>query len=198
MAGSSVDEFLHSLQKAEQDWRDAIERKLKEDQERFRYTVEAGKVRFEEGVNALHRRTRKSVLRYLFDAPLSFILSAPLVYGVLVPIALLDLALSVYQHVCFRIYGIDRVKRSDYLVFDRVLLGYLNPVEKLNCAYCTYANGVIAYSREIAARTEQYWCPIKHAGSMEEMHARMRKFFEYGDAEGYRAELPEMRARLKS
>jgi hypothetical protein len=45
-------------------------------------------------------------------------------------------------------------------VFDRYHLAYLNVLEKLNCAY---ANGLIAYVREIAGRTEQYWCPIKHA-----------------------------------
>ena len=39
---------------------------------------------------------------------------------------------------------------------------YLNGVEKLKFMYCSYANGVIAYGREIA-RSERYLVPIKHA-----------------------------------
>jgi len=57
------------------------------------------------------------------------------------------------------------------------------------CVYCGYANGLIAYVREIAARTEQYWCPIKHARPIPAPHARYRVFFEYGDARAYRQEL---------
>jgi hypothetical protein len=44
--------------------------------------------------------------------------------------------------------------------FDRRKLAYLNAIEKLNC---DYANGILTYAREIASRTEQFWCPIKHA-----------------------------------
>jgi hypothetical protein len=40
--------------------------------------------------------------------------------------------------------------------------------------------------REIAARTEQYWCPIKHARRVIGSHARYLKFDDYGDAEGFR------------
>lgn len=29
-----------------------------------------------------------------------------------------------------------------YVVFDRRHLAYLNAIEKLNCAYCEYGNGV--------------------------------------------------------
>jgi hypothetical protein len=38
-------------------------------------------------------------------------------------------------------------------------------IEKINCAYCSYANGAIASVREMASRTEIYWCPIKHAAA---------------------------------
>ena len=79
------------------------------------------------------------------------------------PIALLDLWASVYQWVCFPVYGISRVRRSAYVVIDRQHLAYLNAIEKLNCVYCGYGNGVFAYVREIAGRTEQYRCPIRHA-----------------------------------
>ena len=73
-----------------------------------------------------------------------------------VPIALLDAWLTIYQRVCFPIYGIAPVRRSTYIVIDRQHLAYLNAVEMLNCVYCGYANGVFAYVREIAGKTEQY------------------------------------------
>jgi hypothetical protein len=91
------------------------------------------------------------------------VLTAPVIYAVIVPLVLLDLFVTIYQRVCFPVYGIPKVNRGDYLIFDRHHLAYLNALEKLNCAYCSYANGLIAYVREIAGRTEQYWCPIKHA-----------------------------------
>jgi hypothetical protein len=51
-------------------------------------------------------------------------------------------------------------------------MAYLNPVERVHCLYRSYANGVIAFGREIAARTEQYWCPIKNSRPAAAVHAR--------------------------
>ena len=59
----------------------------------------------------------------------------------IVPFVLLDLFVTIYQAVCFPVYGIPKVERRTYLVFDRHHLAYLNALEKLNCAYCAYANG---------------------------------------------------------
>ena len=111
----------------------------------------------------------------------------------IVPLVLLDLFVTVYQAVCFPVYGIPKVRRRDYLVFDRHHLAYLNALEKLNCAYCAYANGLIAYVRVIASRTEEYWCPIKHARRLIGAHAYYATFEDYGDAEGYRRRLEELR-----
>jgi hypothetical protein len=103
----------------------------------------------------------------------------------------------VYQAVCFPIYGIPKVKRENYIVFDRQYLNYLNLIEKINCAYCSYFNGLIAYIQEIAARTEQYWCPIKHARRISKLHSRYQKFLSYGDAEAYRAQIEVVRSDFK-
>mgnify|MGYP003714603975 FL=1 len=73
---------------------------------------------------------------------------------------------------------------------------YLNGIEKLNCVYCGYANGMIAYVREIAGRTEQYWCPIKHARRSADPHDHFEAFIDYGDAETYRANLKQIRSDL--
>jgi hypothetical protein len=112
------------------------------------------------------------------------------------PFLLIDLWVSIYQHICFRIYGIPRVRRADYIVIDRYKLAYLNTIEKVNCDFCSYANGLLAYVREVAARTEQYWCPIKHAQRIRAPHLRYRHFVDYGDAEGYKHELLVLREEL--
>ncbi len=140
-----------------------------------------------------HRALRISSLTLLKTSHVATVLVAPVIYGMIVPIALLDLCLTIYQHVCFRAYGIPRVKRNLYIAIDRHHLAYLNTIEKINCVYCGYGNGVFAYAREIASRTEQYWCPIKHARRIRDPHLRYLRFLEYGDAEGYRDKLKEIR-----
>jgi len=99
---------------------------------------------------------------------------------------MLDAAVAIYQLVCFPIYGIPKVRRKDYLVFDRGRLAYLNTIEKVGCIYCSYANGLLALVTEIAARTEQHFCPIKHARRLAKMHSRYANFLPYGDARAYR------------
>lgn len=142
---------------------------------------------------ARHREFRLGLWRQLRRAPFSFVLVSPLTYSLIVPLALLDLFLAVYQRACFPVYGIIRVRRADFVVVDRYHLAYLNPFEKLNCAYCGYATGLIAYAREVAARTEEYWCPIKHSRPIATPHPRYVHFADYGDAEGYRRHQEELR-----
>ena len=138
----------------------------------LRVGLEHGRIKFEEELLRRHRELRRKLLPYLLGANPLVILTAPVIYAGIVPFLVLDLFVTVYQAVCFPIYGIAKVKRADYLVFDRHHLAYLNALEKLNCAYCAYANGLIGYAREIAARTEQYWCPIKHARRVIGTHER--------------------------
>jgi hypothetical protein len=99
----------------------------------------------------------------------------------------------MYQFVCFPAYGIPKVRRRDYIVLDRHNLRYLNSIERLNCAYCGYVNGAIAYVQEIAGRTEQHWCPIKHAVRLKTMHSRYSRFLDYGDAEEYQQRIEKVR-----
>jgi hypothetical protein len=139
------------------------------------------------------RRYRVGLLRFLRTARPLVVLTAPVIYAGWIPFLLMDLFVTVYQWICFPVYGIPRVKRSEYLVFDREDLPYLNAIEKFNCFYCSYGNGVAAYTREIAARTEQYWCPIKHARRLHDAHSRYPHFFDHGDAEAYRAGLKRLR-----
>lgn len=144
----------------------------------------------------LQQRQKVGLGRYLRNSRWPVVLSAPLIYSGWVAFALLDAFVSLYQAVCFPIYGIPRVSRADYLVFDRADLPYLNVVEKFNCFYCSYGNGVVAYAREISARTEQHWCPIKHARRLRDAHPRYPQFFEHGDAEAFRLGMERLRQLL--
>jgi hypothetical protein len=144
-----------------------------------------------------HRRLRQGVISWVRAGSLVSLLSAPLIYSLLIPFVALDLWVTAYQWVCFPIYGIARVPRRRYFVLDRHRLAYLNGIEKVHCTFCSYANGLIAYVREVAARTELYWCPIKHASTIPTPHSRYHDFFDYGDAQGYRQGLPEVRGKLR-
>ena len=173
-----------------------VELELDRARDRWRYRVEAGRIRFEREVRRAHARLRQSIPRYLRESSIPNLLTAPIIYSLVVPIALLDLWMTLYQASCFRIYRIARVRRSTYIVIDRHHLAYLNGIEKLNCVYCAYANGVFAYVREIAGRTDQYRCPIRHAKRVRAPHGHYRRFVDYGDAEGYHRQLPDLRDEL--
>jgi hypothetical protein len=143
------------------------------------------------------KELRQSIPAFLWDSSVASLLTTPVIYSLLLPFALLDAWVTLYQWACFPIYGIARVRRRRYVVIDCHKLAYLNGIEKVNCVYCGYANGVVAYVREIAARTEQYWCPIRHARMIPAPHARYQRFFDYGDAKAYRHELPRLRRALR-
>jgi hypothetical protein len=160
----------------------------------LRFGLERGRVKFEEEILRRHRELKTGLLRYIANARPLIVLTAPVIYALIVPLVLLDLSVMIYQAVCFPAYGIAKVRRADYLVFDRHHLAYLNALEKLNCAYCSYANGLIAFVREVAGRTEQYWCPIKHARRMIEAHAYYAAFTDYGDADAYRSAVARLSA----
>jgi hypothetical protein len=168
-------------------------RELQRKRQEFFYEVRKGKIHFSKEAKTAQRRFTKRLGQYVRDSTFLVLLTAPLIWLCLVPIVLLDLVMTLYQTVCFPIYGIPRVRRTDFILLDRHRLAYLNPIEKLNCEYCAYANGLFAYVTEIAARTEQYWCPIKHALRMKGVHSRYNQFIDYGDAENYRRQIEEVR-----
>jgi hypothetical protein len=138
---------------------------------KLHYKLEGKRAVFEAEILKAHRALRVGLAKYIVNA---------------LPFVLLDIFITLYQWICFPIYGIDRVRRSDYFIFDRAHLAYLNLVEKVNCAYCSYGNGLMAYASEIAGRTEQYWCPIKHARKAISVHEHYSSFAEFGDAETFR------------
>ncbi|WP_335948534.1 MULTISPECIES: hypothetical protein [Salipiger] len=164
---------------------DELEEEIGRRRDAFHYRLEKNRVRFEAGRLRQQRALRMRWRTFLARANPWHILTAPLIYGLIVPFVLLDLCVSLYQAICFRAYGIPRVKRRDHIRIDRHHLAYLNVIQKANCVYCGYCNGLLSYVTEIASRTEAFWCPIKHAARIAQPHRRYPQFTDYGDAEGY-------------
>jgi hypothetical protein len=184
-----LDTLLEQLKRLEDEMRDEIHKKEKQ----FGYTVHKGKVRFQESIARQHRLLAKKLIHYWREAKFSSFVTTPVILSCIVPILLMDGWASVYQFICFPAYGIPKVRRSDYVVMDRHHLRYLNTIERLNCVYCGYVNGVLAYVQEIAGRTEQHWCPIKHAIRLKTMHSRYTHFLDYGDAGQFRKRIEDVR-----
>lgn len=170
-----------------------LEAELERARVNLNYRLVNHKVRFEQSVREQHKRFKIGLLRYVLFPRWRHVLVAPFVYAVLPALLLLDLMASLYHAVCFPLLGIPRVSRSDYFVYDRHHLAYLNLLEIVNCAYCSYGNGLISYVKEIVGRTEQYWCPIRHAQRILDAHSHYPNFTDYGDAEAYRRELMRIR-----
>jgi len=170
-----------------------LELELAKKRDELRFSLKNRKAYFEHEVLLQHRKLKTGLLRYVLHAKPRHILTAPIIYPMIFPLLLLDAFVFLYQFICFPVYGIPKVRRSDYLIFDHQDLAYLNLLEKINCAYCSYANGLMSYIKEIVARTEQYWCPIKHARRILQAHSRYSRFTDYGDGNAYRSELKNIR-----
>ena len=59
------------------------------------WRLHAGLVEFEHGVTLEHRRLRVSAGALLVRAPVATVLSAPVIYSLILPLALLDLSIGV-------------------------------------------------------------------------------------------------------
>lgn len=189
MVENKLDDLLGKLKKVEQE----LVEELQKQQDIFAYEIHKKKVSFDKAAIEKQRALLVNLWRYLAGAPVRHLLTIPIIWACLIPTLFFDLFISLYHATCFPLYGIQKVKREDYIVFDRHYLEYLNFFEKLNCFYCSYFNGLVAYVQEIAARTELYWCPIKHARRVSSIHKHYQNFFDYGDAERYRKELSKAR-----
>ena len=99
----------------------------------------------------------------------------------------MDLLVELYHRVAFPLCKIKLVKRFNYIKIDRHKLSYLNCLEKIGCAYCGYANGLVNYWVKIAAESEKFWCAIKHEKCKDFMVPEHHKeFVDYGDDKGFK------------
>jgi len=188
-----IKKLLGQMNALEEEMRTA----LQEQQIPMFFQIKGKRVEFEQSIRDTHLKLKKGFFRWLLTNRPQNLITGPIIYAMAFPLVFLDVFVSFYQATCFPIYRIAKVRREDYIVFDRQHLEYLNFIEKSHCTYCAYATGLMAYISEIIARTEQYFCPIKHARKMLGTHARYTQFLEYGDAENYEKRLEELRVALQ-
>jgi len=184
--------LLDQMSALEDDLRTAVH----EQESSALFRIEGKRVEFEQSIRQAHLRLKTGFFRWLVAYRPQNLITGPIIYSMIVPLAVLDLFVSLYQATCFPIYRVARVRRADYIVFDRQQLEYLNFIEKFHCTYCAYGSGLIAYVTEVVARTEEYFCPIKHARKILGTHSRYRRFLDYGDAADYEARLEKFRVGL--
>ena len=187
-----ITQILAQMAALEDDLRTAVT----EQEGKMVVQIKGKRVEFEQSVRAAHRKLKKNFFRWLVTNRPQNLITGPIIYGMILPLLMLYLCVSFYQFTCFPIYGVTKVRRSDYIVFDRQHLDYLNFIEKFHCTYCAYGSGLMGYMAEILARTEQYFCPIKHAHKILGTHSHYNRFLDYGDAADYEARLEEFRVAL--
>lgn len=169
---------------------------LREHEAGLLFQIKGKRVEFERSITEAHRRLKTGFFHWLVTYRPQNLITGPIIYGMVVPLLMLDFFVTLYQATCFPIYRVAKARRGDYIVFDRQQLAYLNFVEKFHCTYCAYGAGLIAYAGEIVARTEQYFCPIKHARKALGTHRRYASFLDYGEAEDFEAKLERYRVAL--
>jgi hypothetical protein len=164
----------------------------------LRFERIGGKIRFDKDTIRRHKAMAVGLFRYLLRSSFLLALTSPFIYMMILPALFMDAFASVYQFICFPVYGIPKVARGDYIIIDHHKLRYLNSLEKANCVYCGYFNGLIGYIQEMAGRTEKHWCPIRHAVQGKSRHSQVHTFLEYGDAESYRDRFEDIRNRYEN
>ncbi|MGZ8258548.1 MAG: hypothetical protein ACXWTR_05165, partial [Methylotenera sp.] len=174
-----IQQLLDQITALEDDLRTA----LRDQPTSIFFQIKGKRVEFEKSMLETHRRLKTNFFRWLVTDRPQNLITGPIIYSMIIPLIITDFFISFYQLTCFPIYGIKKVRRADYIIFDRQQLSYLNWIEKFHCTYCAYGSGMIAYISEIVSRTEQYFCPIKHARKRLGSHDRYARYLDFGDAE---------------
>ena len=176
---SKISKIIFEIKQKKQELKIEYE-KLKE---KYGFKIEWKKIIWKKDKLEELKKYKKSIIDTIFWARVREILSIPFIYSMIIPAIILDLFLFIYQQIAIRLYKIPITKRSDYIVFDRRELVYLNILQKINCMYCSYFNWLMQYAVEVAGRTEKYWCPIKHVRKKAWEHNWEEYFADYWDVE---------------
>ena len=78
-----------------------LEAELAKQRAGLRFGFEHGRVIFEEEILRRHREVKTNLWRYIRRARPLVVLTAPFIYGLIIPLVLLDLFVTVYQATCF-------------------------------------------------------------------------------------------------
>jgi hypothetical protein len=194
MSNARIKQILDQISTLE----DELHTAINEQQTSMFFQIKGKRIEFEKSIKQTHRKLKRSFFRWLVTDRPQNLITGPIIYLMIIPLLVTDLFITFYQLTCFPIYGIKKVRRANFIVFDRHNLHYLNFIEKFHCTYCAYGTGMIAYISEIVGRTEQYFCPIKHARKILGSHARYARFLDFGEAENYEAKLEEFRISLNN
>ncbi|NTU98591.1 hypothetical protein HGA64_01105 [Candidatus Falkowbacteria bacterium] len=151
--------------------------------EKYGFSINKQRIIFIEKFRARNKNWRIPTWQYVVPHSLRHLLSMPFIYMMIIPTVILDLFISIYNWTALPLYRIPPVKRSEYIIYDRQFLDYLNVIQKINCIYCSYVNGLFAFAGEIGARTERYWCPVKAAKRVKARHGWYSDFADYGNPE---------------
>lgn len=152
---------------------------------KYEFFIKNKKVIFSEKIKKYWKLKKINEFRYFITADIRHIISISFIYSMIIPAMILDLFLTIYQYTVLPLYWIPKVKRDSYFIYDRRFLSYLNLIQKINCLYCSYVNWLFAYAVEIWARTEQYWCPVKHALKHELNHEYTKYYADFWDVDWF-------------
>ncbi len=178
---SKISQIIENIEKSYAE----LKIEYKKAMDKYGFKLKGKKIIFLNNIKEKNKAFKTSLIRHITHAKIRHLLSMPFIYAMIFPALFLDFSLFIYQSFAFPLYRIPKVKRRDYIVYDRKFLDYLNIIQKVHCLYCTYVNGLFAYAVEIGARTERYWCPIKSASHPKTPHSFYKEFADYGDAEGF-------------
>ncbi len=181
-----IKQILIDIQEKKEQIKKDYEKLYQNFKEKYGFTISWKKVSWPKNKILELKKYKKSAIESIFSSNMREILSIPFIYAMLIPAIILDIFLFIYQQTALRLYKIPLVKRSDFIIFDRAKLPYLNWIQKLNCIYCSYFNGLMQFAVEVAWRTEKYWCPIKHAKKKYGEHNWEIHFAPYGDAKWFK------------
>lgn len=188
--GTRIDEIVAKIQALNDDLR----REQVKLWEKYGFYFRGKKVIFLEKFKDRNKLFRVPAWKYAIPQHIRHLLSLPFIYMMIVPVLLLDGFLTLYNLTAMPLYRIPRVKRKDHIVYDRQFLGYLNIIQKVNCLYCTYVNGVFSYASELGARTERYWCPIKAAHKARKIPDWYNDYADYGNPEEWSKKFNDCKA----
>lgn len=179
---STIQEILAKIEALNNDLREEYDRLL----EKYGFSFQEKKVIFLEEFRKKNKKFRIPLWRPITSTNFRQLLAVPFILGMIIPAVILDIGITIYQAIAFPLYRIPKVKRSDYIIYERRFLDYLNLQHKLQCLYCSYVNGLFAYAVEIAARTERYWCPLKAAHKPVFSHGWYKDFADYWNPEEWK------------
>ncbi len=162
---------------------DSLQKEYDRLAKKYGFSISKRRIIFLKKFNDRNRSLRIPTWRYAVPRNIRHFVSIPFIYMMIVPAVILDMFLSIYNTVALPLYHIPKVRRQDHFIFDRQFLAYLNTIQKINCIYCSYVNGLFSYASEIGARTERYWCPIKASHRPKYYHSWYKDFADYGSPE---------------